>query len=441
MANKQCSGEPACRGALKLKHRQTVAGTILLGGVFLAVLGLWGSVGGLVLGLALVALEAGLQIAVRRVLVPRGMATLADLPVITPQLVDKFSEHGYDPELGWVRKANTSKIDYGKPYAIDGQGSRVNPGDGDQELLISSYGDSFAFCRECHDHETWQYFLARTTGGRVQNFGVGNYGFDQSLLRLKREYPGNRAKIVIIAVVPQTIARILSVWKHFNEFGNVLAFKPSFFLQNDRLVLRPNYINSLDRFCQLSSFFDKIKEEDFFYAHRFVGESFQFPFIFRAIVNWKRMRLVLWRFLRFAVARLGMRSLTLALDKRIVLAADSEGACQAAWLYENDLAQALFAALVDEFKRFADTEGFSPVVMFLPMRDDLLLIKQTRHFYKNFIARITNGMNVLDLAPEFLAHEDPGLFFHSSHYNVEGNRLVAHSLAAYLQDQFFLEKT
>ena len=68
------------------------------------------------------------------------------------------------------------------------------------------------------------------TQTNVLNFGVGNYGMDQAYLRLKREYDKNRTEIVILAVVPETIVRVLNVYKHYYEYGNTFGFKPRFIL-------------------------------------------------------------------------------------------------------------------------------------------------------------------------------------------------------------------
>ena len=43
----------------------------------------------------------------------------------------------------------------------------------------------------------------------------------------------------IIGVVPETINRINFIWKHFLEFGNIYAFKPTFFLDKKKLRKNP----------------------------------------------------------------------------------------------------------------------------------------------------------------------------------------------------------
>ncbi|MEE9276769.1 MAG: hypothetical protein V3V62_15805, partial [bacterium] len=217
------------------------------------------------------------ELAVRRivtVLSGQGAVFAKDeTPRISAALLDRFYDSGFDPELGWIRKANTEKMDLGKyPYSIDARGSRRNPGHESLPLRIGTYGDSYTFCREADDANTWQWRLAEALGCNVLNFGVGNYGFDQALLRMKREFPRNPAPITVMGMVPQGIARNLSVWKHYNEFGNILAFKPRFAVENGALRLLPNPIDEREKFFRLGEFLPGIQRNDYFFERRFKRE-------------------------------------------------------------------------------------------------------------------------------------------------------------------------
>ena len=114
-----------------------------------------------------------------------------EYPKLPLKELEKFFEHGYDQELGWVRKPNTEHNEIGKnsrvtKWTTNSNASRANPDFDDMHSEISCYGDSFTFCRQVNDNETWQYHLSESVKSNVLNFGVGNYGVDQSLLRLKR---------------------------------------------------------------------------------------------------------------------------------------------------------------------------------------------------------------------------------------------------------------
>ena len=172
------------------------------------------------------------------------------IPILDKHGLSKFISHGFDPELGWVRKPNTSHDETGKfgktNWTINQFCARTNPNFDNLESNTSCYGDSFTFSRQVNDDETWVHYLSEFTNSNVINFGVGNYGVDQALLRLKREFPKYPTKIVIMGVVPETICRIVSVWKHYYEYGNTFGFKPRFILKNNSLNLIENIMEKLN---------------------------------------------------------------------------------------------------------------------------------------------------------------------------------------------------
>lgn len=163
-----------------------------------------------------------------------------EFPSIEESDLQKFSS--FDSELGWERQPNESrKKDTGhqRPddptaesvvYSTDAYASRVCEIDRSAgEYSIATYGDSYCFCRDVKDNETFQHYLSQGLGVHVSNYGVGNYGLDQGLLRMKRRFDEDPADYTIIALCDKVaINRILSSWKHYYEFGNTFAIKPRF---------------------------------------------------------------------------------------------------------------------------------------------------------------------------------------------------------------------
>ena len=78
---------------------------------------------------------------------------------------------------------------------------------------------------------------------KIFNYGVGNYGLDQSFLKYIRYEKKFSNKIVIFNVVPETIANH-SIWKHYREFGNIYAFKPIFDFDHHDIKLIKIKINT-----------------------------------------------------------------------------------------------------------------------------------------------------------------------------------------------------
>ena len=129
-------------------------------------------------------------------------------PNISDELLNKFNS--YDSEIGWISKKKSIKteISRGKlvKYTYNQKGARSLGIEKDKiDSTISTYGDSYCMCREVSDSETWQAFLSTYLKENVLNFGVGNYGLDQSILRLKREFKSNQTRTVVIGITPYTI--------------------------------------------------------------------------------------------------------------------------------------------------------------------------------------------------------------------------------------------
>lgn len=381
--------------------------------------------------IALTALEGFSYLFCRWVGFPSGVFVNRREPKITPGLVRKFFEHGYDPELGWIRKPNTFKVDSGKPYGIDQSGSRCNPGHEHLPILVSTYGDSYAFCRECEDRETWQWYLAELIGGQVLNFGVGNYGLDQALMRLKREYPKNSTPVVVMAIVPETIARIQSVWKHYYEYGNLLGFKPRYVLEGDKLKLVPNYIDSEEKFYRIGEFIDEVRRNDYFYHSQFQKDSLSFPYLLSLAKRPKKVAVFLLKLARNILERLHRKINTI--DEWIVSLSSNSGARASARMFSDPNASKLLLKLVEEFARYVREKGSRPFLVFLPMKNDLVYIRKWGHFYRDFIKRAGNALEAADLADVLLDGGNFDRYFARWHYNNEGNKLVAQELARCLQ--------
>jgi hypothetical protein len=109
-----------------------------------------------------------------------------ELPIFNSQALQKFIDYSFDPHLGWVRKPDSSGTENGQKgpitFNIDSLGSRTNSFE-KSPPVIAAFGDSYAFCRQVEDDETWEAHLSRQEGFGVLNFGIGNYGVDQALLR------------------------------------------------------------------------------------------------------------------------------------------------------------------------------------------------------------------------------------------------------------------
>lgn len=353
-------------------------------------------------------------------------------PELSKEGLKKFIKHGYDPELGWIRKPNTGKGEIGKfeitRYNIDKKGSRKNPGHERLPKRISFYGDSFFFGRQVNDNETCQWHLSELTKSDILNFSVGNYGLDQALLRLKREYKKNKTKIVIIGVVPSTIVRILSVWKHYNEFGNTFGFKPRFVLENGNLKLIRNFIDNKDKFLEYREYLPEIKKYDYFYETKFRKEMIRFPYLVSILSNPARnfslIFLVLWHKWFKKESKLQTYPAPMKVIMHINLLLRYS-------LYKkNKYAVNLMEKLVEDFAVYAKKNKFTPIFLFMPQKDDLLFIKKKGCYYGPFLRNIRKKLHTIDLTPYLIDRKDLDEIYsednvYGGHYSSYGNMIIA----------------
>ena len=199
------------------------------------------------------------EIFLRKYLINAGLF-FKEFPSISKKIIKKYKT--FDQYLGWKpiptvnHPDNTGSyigVNRGATYSINNLGSRTFENSFEKEY-IATFGDSFCMCREVKDNETIQYFLSQLTDSYVSNYGVGNYGLDQAILRLETTPLPKTIKHVFMIITPWTIERIISVWKHYCEPGNVLAAKPRFVLENGNLKLIENFIKNVNEFEKIPTY-------------------------------------------------------------------------------------------------------------------------------------------------------------------------------------------
>ena len=342
-------------------------------------------------------------------------------PEIDKEGYKKFVEHGYDSELGWIRKPNTEHSEFGKDgktlYHINSKGIRVNPGHEKLPEVISCYGDSFCFCRQVNDSETWEWYLSKLTKTNVLNLGVGNFGLDQTLLRLKREYPKNKTKIVIICVVPSTIVRILCAWKHYNEYGNIFGFKPRFEIENGKLKLIKNIIDNEKKIFELEKYLPEIQKHDYFYKTKFKKEIIESPYFIHFLKNPRRNFTLTWLVLTGKKQRAMLKIMDINLELRLKL-------------YKEEYPVTLFKMIIKEYTEYAKKNKFKLVFMMLPQKDDVLFIKKNGNYYHELMEDIKKWVTVIDITDYLISRKDLDTLYsddnkYGGHPSKYGNEFIA----------------
>jgi hypothetical protein len=353
-------------------------------------------------------------------------------PDLDPAGVARFMEHGWDAQLGWVRKPGTAHDETGEGgrttrYHIDESGARRSPGFEGQTPVVLAYGDSYTFARQVNDDEAWPHLLGVALGGRVENRGVGNYGLDQALLRLEREYDQHPAPVVVMGVVPETICRVLSVWKHYSEYGNLFAFKPRFRLEGGRLDVLPNPVPRSEDFRDISPILPRLMADDYFYDRKFRQDQLRFPYLWHLWRSRHRNVPLIGAAVADRLAGGGQRAFCRVMDRNIKMAAD---------LYADPQALDLMEALTARFATFCRERGAQPVLAMFPQLYDLRHIGAAGTFYQGFLDRVRPLVTVVDFGPVFVGASEQACYTDDrfgGHFSARGNRMVAETLAPILR--------
>jgi hypothetical protein len=364
----------------------------------------------------------------------RWLITPLDLhPRIEKKGLARFIEHGWDSHLGWVRKPDTSGQEDGKDgepcrYYINSIGARANPGYDNHSPRILVYGDSYAFARQVNDDQTWAHQLSTLLDVNTVNKGVGNYGLDQALLRLEREFDNYPAPVVLMAVVPETISRVLSTWRHFSEYGNTFAFKPRFIFNGEQLELLPNPMDRPEKFFNIPGLLDDLKTSDEFYRRKFLPDLLRFPYLWHLWRSRGRNLPLMAAALADRLGGHGKRAFCRVMDRNINLATA---------LYQESAPVDLLVAIIERFTAFVRSKGATPVFVMLPQLFDLKHLRVGDHYYVPLLDRIEKALMTIDLGPFFMAQEDDGANYIDDHFgghlSIKGNRLAAEQLADVLE--------
>ena len=347
----------------------------------------------------------------------------------------RFISHGWDPDLGWIRKPNTSHPESGgtnrqTTYSIDHTGARTDPGMEDLDFGGVAYGDSYTFCRQVNDDQTWPHMLSRAMGQRLANCGVGNYGLDQALLRYEREASLRGSRIAIMGVVPETICRVQSVWKHFSEYGNIFAFKPRYRVTGDgELAFVPNAIRTEDDFYRIDELLPELIKNDAFYAAKFQRDMLRVPYVVHVARTWKRTLPLVLAAAADRFSEGGERAFFEVMKRNTAIAAGQ---------YQNEHATTLLAAIVRRFAETARSNGAVPILVIIPQLLDLQYLKNGNHFYLDFLDSLEGVLNTVDLGPTLLEQEDDTVMYiedkFGGHLSPEGNRIVCDALFPLVSD-------
>ena len=339
---------------------------------------------------------------------------IKEFPNFSKSHIQRFQT--WDKDLGWCNLPNHTKLDrsdrllkYQKiPSGLavintDKKGSRqcFYPS-GKSE--ISFYGDSYIMCRDVQDNETIPWYLGEIRKTRVANYGVGNYGLDQALLRLKRDYQHERSEIVILAAVSITMARCCSVYRHYLEPGNFFALKPRFKINknNQELELIQYPFKEKEEIIELKKYKKFLRLND---------EHFDL---------WRKNKL---NYYFYNLPRKIIKKLGINLPQKPFKTLEYE---LSFWQKQEDL----FFKMMEFFQKLADQNNFKPIFLLQHQKRSLEYLKNKSLDQLEWNSVINKSkekfpkITFLDEAEIFNKYNDIEELYTRSHHSPKANLMV-----------------
>tara|TARA_B100001027_G_scaffold216926_1_gene195180 strand:+ start:444 stop:1571 length:1128 start_codon:yes stop_codon:yes gene_type:complete len=354
------------------------------------------------------------------------------LTEIDQKKLTKFYNSTYDFELGWEPIPNSRKEEFFEGGHIgvlqfDNFARRLDPNQNFEESNYAIFGDSYALSRQVNEKETISHYLGKILKKYVPNYGVGNYGIDQAYLRYKKYRESLYNKHILYIVVPESIVRINTRWRHLHETGNIFGFKPKFRIdKDDNLIIDKNPIKEFSDYQKnFNSFINKQSElnNDPMYRLRFSEEAINFSNLIRLRTSSYSK---LFEYLEWLIMRNSLEKISdpYGLTIRMKSNAKFTNKC-----YSNLETKNLFKKLILEINSF---QKGNLSIFILPQLSDLKINNIKR---KEFFESIKDQYNIRIFdATKFLTEEigsvknAESLYVekgYGGHFNKKGNRLIA----------------
>jgi len=327
---------------------------------------------------------------------------------------DSLGVMDFDAELGWCPRPGAGESE----MRFDWAGCRIGAAPLPRERTpgvrrILTVGGSFTFGQEVGALESWPAQLDQALADvEVANLGVGAYGLDQALLRLRRDGRPLAPDEVWLGLMPEATARLVNTYRPAQQhWTGEMSFKPRFVLDpRGGIELVPSPARSPRELVEL------IEDQERFVAA--VGGSDYW--VARAPLAYAPSGSSVWH-----ASALGRLWLT-------VQERGDRGARK--WLVDRSSEVfRLTSAIVVEAAREAEGVGAGFKVLVLPNRRELRDLAAERHrFWAELCGNLSaHGVAVWDLSEGLLAAgaaEEDSFWAPDGHYSARGNRVVARLL-------------
>lgn len=218
-------------------------------------------------------------------------------------------------------------------------------------------------------------------------------------------------------MVPETILRIHSAWKHYYEYGNIFGFKPRFKIKKNKLNLIKNKINSPYKLKNYKIYLHKIQKNDFFFDYIFNKEILKKPLILSYLKSFRNIKLLFYIFFKN----------NFKTYQRFVIKKNHQITKE---FYRKKEALKLLYMILNEFLRFSKENNSKPYILILPQINDIeYFIKHQKSYYENLLTMFNNSKYIIDLTPKIASKKDYRKYYvddrYGGHLSFKGNKLVA----------------
>jgi hypothetical protein len=334
----------------------------------------------------------------------------------------------FDSSLGWSILPNGDN----GTYRANSQGIR---GDREYEKAVPegvtrvvSCGDSYTFCAEVRNGETWQEYAEEDAGYEFLNTGVAGSGLAQAYVRYGELGSQFDSDYVFIGYMTNNIQRTINVFRPFlfAETG-VVSSKPYAAIDEDgELVIRPNPLDTLEKFGGLlenpEEVIGELGEVDYYVQMQKNNE----PLLPSGSV---------WRYLAGEFGARAYVRRVVSLPRIVHRSSFEVDDDYLEGSYPFEVVTRLFDRFVEEVK----ANGAKPVIVVFPNREDMSdynngEAKGHASLLKYFDKKGYRYIDVLDIFGERYGDRIPEeAMFMVSHYNPETNRLLGAAFVEYVR--------
>ena len=326
------------------------------------------------------------------------------------QTIDEGIKLNKIKSLGWEHNKNSSikSINLaGNTWIANTDDFGARKGTDFDSNLVSVYGNSFAFCDEVNDDETWPFFLSNMLEKNVLNFGVGGYGTDQALLRFEKN-------IVDGIITPITVLTIFedNIFRCFNMFRPFLAgpmdkafFKPRFINYNDSLKVIKNPLFHLKDENSSAEIIKILEKYDDWYSIHDEKIKIRFPFFINVFKIFK--------------------------NKIIQLLKSKHTPSYFYW--HDDLKTRLMDKIINRFYKLSKLHNTIPIIIFIP-RLKKVEPPQYLNYYKELKERYIGRMDILNIFVPDDQKKDFNILPFKGHASTVGNKIISNTIYNHIID-------